>query len=155
MSQTFRASACGSQMLAISTLLTALEVEGVEQVVECRAVGRHVRVALGCLGIGIVVAAAGGQRSQTPVPFDELGQRDVVGIAVVHVAAGGEGGHDDQWNPSAIAEEVERLNVAGIIVAAALVEGDEDGYTGPLGRVLNRIYDLLGECLKQVKLRRG
>src|SRR5271167_2174069 len=111
---------------------TAGEAERVEQVVQRRTVGRYVGVALGRLRIGIVVAAAGRQRSQAPVPFNKLGQRHVVGIAVVHVAAGGEGGNDEQRNAGAIAEEVERLHVTGIIVATALIEGDEDGCSCPL-----------------------
>src|ERR1700719_1004782 len=35
-------------------------------------------------------------------------------------------GYDDRWDPRAVTEEVNRLNVAGIIVAAAFVRREHD-----------------------------
>src|ERR1700729_1348603 len=65
-----------------------VEVERVEQVVECRAVGRHVRIVLRRLWIWKVVAAAVCERLQAPVTLDELQQRNVVAIVVKDFSAG-------------------------------------------------------------------
>ena len=51
----------------------------------------------------------------------------MVAVLVRDVAAGGVRRHDDQRDARAVAEEVERLHVARVVVAAAFVEGDEDG----------------------------
>src|ERR1039458_7464955 len=53
-----------------------IEVEQIEQVTDCRAVHRDVFTApLVVPRVGEVVAAALGQRFQSPVPFDELQDR--------------------------------------------------------------------------------
>ena len=49
-----------------------IEVERIEQVVECRAVGWHIEIVLRHLRIGKVIAAAVGERPEGPVALDEL-----------------------------------------------------------------------------------
>ena len=63
---------------------------------------------------------------KSPVPLDELQDRNVVGVFVRDVAGLGVLRNHDQRNARAVAEEIQRLHIAGVIVAAAFVEGDED-----------------------------
>src|SRR5580693_2523210 len=106
------------------------ELEGVEQVVQRRTVGRHIRVR-SHNRIREVVTSGWANGWQAPVALDEFDDGNVIGIAVVDHATGGIRRNDQQRNPRAIAEEVNRLDVPGIIVAAAFIEGDEDGRARP------------------------
>src|ERR1700736_5971692 len=91
-----------------------------------------------------------------PVPLDELQDRDVIGVSVVDVATLPEGGDDDERNARAVAEEVERLDVAGVIVAAAFVEGDDKrGAFEKFLVALQVIHDLIDHALEQIELRGG
>ncbi len=60
-----------------------------------------------------------------------LVMRNVVRVLVVDMAALRERRDDDQRNAGAVTEEVQGLNVAGVEVAAAFVEGDEDQQYSP------------------------
>ena len=51
----------------------------------------------------------------------------MIGIGVRDMARPGPGRDDERRDAGAVAEVVERLDVAGVVVAAAFVEGDEDG----------------------------
>ena len=55
----------------------------------------------------------------------------MVGVRVVDEARLGERGDGDQGNARPVAEEVERLDVPGVVVAAALVGRDQDGGLAP------------------------
>src|SRR5215813_13909867 len=128
----------------------------VEQVSNGRAVDRNIRISLLLNWIGEIVPATRSQRTQSPIPLDELQDRDVVGVSVVDVATLGEVRYNNQWNPWSVAEEVERLNVSGIIVAAAFVQGDHQGCAcKQLGIRLQAVNDLLCHAFKQIKLRRS
>ena len=62
---------------------------------------------------------------------------------------------NDQWNASAVAEEIERLHVTGVIIATALIEGDKDCRVLPGRRILlHFIDDLLGEAFEKIQLGR-
>ena len=50
----------------------------------------------------------------------------MVGVGVADVTSTGEGRDDDERNAGSVTEEVQRLNVAGVVIAAALVEGDDE-----------------------------
>ena len=50
-------------------------VEGLEQIVNGRAIQRNVRIASRPDRVGVVVAAAGGQWSQAEVLLNEFGER--------------------------------------------------------------------------------
>ena len=114
-------------------LAMRIEVEQVEQVADGRHVARRMGVVAILLGIGQVVAAAVAERGvEHPVPFDELHEGGVLVIDVADVAAGGEGRNGDHRNARAGPEEIDRLNEARIVEAAALVHRDENG---GLGRV--------------------
>src|ERR1700731_557025 len=73
-------------------------------------------------GVGQIVPAPGGDRAEAPVRFDELERRDMIRVSVRDVTALAEWRHDDQGNAGAVAEVIERLNIAGVVVSAALVE---------------------------------
>ena len=63
--------------------------------------------------------------------------------------AGAVSRNHQQRDSRAVAEEVERLHVTGVIIAAALVEGDEDRRVLPKGRIrLHRVHNLLRETFK-------
>ncbi len=79
----------------------------------------------------------------------------MVGVAVAHVSALSEWGDDDQGNPRSVSKEVERLYIAGVIVSAPFVEGDEDRSALPSFRTgLDGINNLLGEAFENIQLRR-
>src|ERR1700716_1344041 len=104
-----------------------VEVESIEQVGECRAVSRHVRIVLRRLRVGQIVAAAGRQRLELPIALDELQDRDVIAITMVDLSAGRIRRENQQRNARSIAEKVERLDEARVPVTTGLIKGDEDG----------------------------
>src|SRR5262249_31557559 len=64
--------------------------------------------------------------------------------------------NDDHRNTRSIAEEVERLNVTGVIVATTLIEGDEDGSVLPKVRILfDRVHNLFSKAFKEIQFGRG
>src|SRR5882672_5933861 len=70
------------------------------------------------------------------------------------VAAAGEGRDDDQRNAGAIAEEVKWLDVAGVVVAAAFVEGDDErGFREESGIGLEVVEGLLDHAFKEIEFR--
>jgi hypothetical protein len=111
------------------------EVEQVEQIADGRHVARHVGViaVVVLLRVGQVVAASDAERGiELPVPFDELHEGGMLVIDVADMATGREGRNGDHRNARARAEEIDRLDEARVIKAAALVHGDEDRGLGPL-----------------------
>ena len=68
-------------------LIVFVKVEQIEQVTKSGAIGWHVRVSFVLDRIGEIVAAPRRERTQSPVPFDKLQDRNVVGVRVVDVAA--------------------------------------------------------------------
>src|SRR5579875_336465 len=69
-------------------------------------------------------------------------------------AARGEWRDREQRHPGAVAEEIERLDIARIPVAAALIEGDEDRGTGPeRGMRFHRLDQPARKRLQDVELR--
>src|SRR5580700_1427869 len=60
-----------------------------------------------------------------------------------------------KYDPSAVAEEIERLYVTRIVIAAAFVKGDEDHRVFRIPRRFDRIHNFLAEALEQVELRGG
>src|SRR6266516_455424 len=127
-----------------------LEVEQTKQVAHGRAVHRHVGVAGRGLRVRQVVEAAGRQRVQAPVALDEFEDRGVVGVGVVDRALLGEGGDDQHRDPGAVTEEAGRLDIAGVVVAAALVTGDQHRRGGVQLRVGEQLVeDVGGEPLEQ------
>src|ERR1700683_604062 len=104
-------------------LLTGREVERVKQVIKSRAVRWNVGVVGGGDRIREVVAAAVGQRRQSPVALDELDDRNVIRIRVANVSTHRIRRNDQQGNARAITKEIHRLDVAGVVIAAAFVKG--------------------------------
>src|SRR5260370_14880054 len=123
----------------------ASEIEEVEEIAEGRAIEWHVGSIFVDYGIWEIVAAAMRQGLQVPIALDELQDRNVVGVAMADVASAGEGRNDNQGNARPVAKEVQGLNVAGVIVAAAFVEGDDQrGLSekiGPGSQVIHRFLD--------------
>ncbi len=107
-----------------------VELEHVEKIAEGRAVERHIGILVLDNRVREIIPAPIGQRLQMPVPLDELHNRDVIGVSVVDVAASGEGGNHDQRNTRPVAEEVQRLDIAGVIVTTAFIEGDDESGVG-------------------------
>src|ERR1700739_2365614 len=138
------------------TQVLKLELQQVEQVSYGGTVDRGVladrRVVF---WIREVVPAAIGQGRESPVPFDELDDRDVIGVVVRNVTGFGEPRNHQQGDARAIAEVIERLNVTGVIVTAAFVKGDEDrGALPQLGIRLNTVDDLFHETFKEIEFGR-
>src|SRR5580704_5512369 len=131
------------------------EIKCVEQVADGGTIRRNVRVGSGCLWVWKVVAAAASQRLQVPVPFDNLNERNVVGVGVVDFASRAKRGDDQQRNAGAVAEEIDGLDVAGVVVTASLVERDEDCSAGPqIGMTLQVADQPFGKAFKDIQFRR-
>ena len=78
---------------------------------------------------------------------------NVVGILVRDVAGLGIRRNDDERDASYIAEEVEDLSVAGVVIAAAFVGGNENGCALPeLGVGLDCFHNLLDEAFIEIPL---
>src|SRR5882757_4647209 len=137
--------------------LSAAEIEQVEEVTNGRHVGRHVRIVIVKLGIGQIVAAAVAERCiEHPVPFNELNEGGMLGVDVADMTAPREGRNSDHRNARPGAEEIDGLDKAGIVVAAALVYSDENGGLGPLLRVaLRKLDDVSGEGFEEPPLGRS
>src|SRR5260370_35949392 len=68
------------------------------------------------------------------------------------VASAGEGRNDNQRNARPVAEEVQRLNVAGVIVAAAFVEGDDQrGFSEKIRPGSQVVEGLLDQAFEEVE----
>src|SRR5262245_26853109 len=75
-------------------------------------------------------------------------------VGVINKAFFEIGRHCDERNARTVAEEVELLDIAGIIIAAAFIEGDEDRRRLPKSRIrLHASDDGLHELLVKVQLR--
>src|SRR4030088_1197100 len=132
------------------------KVEQVRQIADCWTIQRNVRAALAGYRVGEIVPATSRQRSQSPVGLDELQDRGVICVSVRDVPGFGVLGNHERGYPGAVTKVVERLNVAGVVVAAALVEGDDDRGTLPQVFVgLDAVNDFLYEAFEQIKLRRS
>src|ERR1700688_948602 len=66
------------------------ESEQVHQVADSRTVQRRIGIGFGGDWVGEIITAASGHRRQMPVGFDELQNRDVIGIGVRDVTGRGE-----------------------------------------------------------------
>jgi hypothetical protein len=117
----------GCWWVVCSLVFVLVEPEQIKQIADGRHVEWNVRVLRVHDGIGEVVAAAVGERLEPPVTLDELHDRSMVGVGVADVAAAGKGRDDDQRDARTVTEEVERLEETRVPIAAAFVEGDEDG----------------------------
>lgn len=101
-----------------------------------------------------VIAAAAGDRRQAPVVFDELQNRNMVRIVVGNVAWPGVRRNHNQRNARAIAEEIERLHISRVVIAAAFVYSHENCSSAPESGIrLDHVHDLLDEPFKQVPFR--
>jgi len=106
------------------------ELEHVEQIAEGWAIERHVGIIWVRNRIREIIAAPRRQGLQVPIALDELQNRDVIRIRVVHMPALGKRRDDNQRDARTVAEEIERLNVTGIVEAAALVQRDDKRCAG-------------------------
>src|ERR1700761_8296236 len=96
-----------------------IKAEQVEEVADGRRIVRHIRIGRAYLRVGHVVPAEGGHRTEIPVPLDELEDGNVIRIVVRDVSCAGVGRYNHERNPGTVAEVVERLNVAGVVITAA------------------------------------
>ena len=70
------------------------------------------------------------------------------------MAAGAEGRNRDHGNAGAIAEEVERLDVARVPISAGFVPGDENGGFSPQLRIgVERRQNVENVAFEQINLR--
>src|SRR5260370_6306622 len=130
----------------------ASEIEEVEEIAEGRAIEWHVGIIFVDYGVWEIVAAAMRQGLQVPIALDELQDRNVVGVAMADVASAGEGRNDNQRNARPVAKEVQGLNVAGVIVAAAFVEGDDQrGFSEKIGPGSQVVEGLLDHAFEEVE----
>jgi len=106
------------------------ELEHVEQIAEGWAIERHVGIIGVRNRIREIIAAPRRQGLQVPIALDEFQNRDVIGVCVVHMPALGKRRDDNQRDARTVAEEIERLNVTGIVEAAALVQRDDKRCAG-------------------------
>ena len=100
------------------------------------AVEREVRVGSG-LRVGKVIPAPFREGLQAPIPLDEFQDGSMIGIGMVYMASlfGGKRGNRNHDGSRAIAKEIDRLDVAGIVVTAAFIEGHQNNGVLPQGVV--------------------
>src|SRR5437879_3282176 len=91
----------------VGVVLSPVEPEHVEEITDGRHIDRHVRVVGNRDGIWEIVAAAGGERLQAPVPLDELQHRGVISVGVRDAAPARVLRHRDEGDARPIAEEVD------------------------------------------------
>src|SRR5262249_33170095 len=145
----------------VVVVVVLVEVEQVEQVADRWHVARDVVVGITVivlLRVWQVVAAARRERGvvELPVALDELHERRVLIVDVADVTAARERRNRYHRDARAGAEEIDRLDEAGVVVAATLVDGDEDRGILPYLRVrLDQVDDVAREGLKDVEFRRG
>src|SRR5262245_29557336 len=80
----------GGWSLVLAVAATMIEVEHIEQVTDRRHVGRDIGIVGGHDRVRQIVAAAAGERIQSPISLDEFQDRSVVAVAVSDPAATGE-----------------------------------------------------------------
>lgn len=70
------------------------------------------------------------------------------------MAAAAVRGNHDERNAGSVTEEIKRLDIAGVIVAATFIHGDEDrGALPEFLVVLDGIDDLLDVAFEEIELR--
>lgn len=142
-------------VVIVIVTVTPVEVEHVEEVADRRHVDGNIGIFILGARIGQVIAAALAELAEIPVPLDEFHEGRMLAVDVGDVTAPRERRNRDHRNPRPGAEEIDGLDEAGIVVAAALVHGDEDRRAFPLLPVaLGELDDVLGEFLEQIELRR-
>ena len=77
--------------MLVGAFFALAEIEHVEQITNCRAVHWHIRIVSVWMRVRQIIAAAAGERGETPVALDEFQDRGMVVIAVHHMAASGIG----------------------------------------------------------------
>jgi hypothetical protein len=83
--------------------------------------------------------------------FDELQNRNMVRIVVGNVAWRGVWRNYNQRNARAVAEEIERLHISRVVIAAPFVYSHENcGGAPESGIRLDHVHDLFDEPFKQV-----
>src|SRR5208282_6712727 len=89
-----------------------------------------------------------------PVAFDELEYRHVIVVGMVDIALSRKRRHDDQGNAGAVTEKIEDLNVAAVVITAALVGCNQDRRFAPDDGIGLDLGDKLPDKLLQRKDRR-
>src|SRR5215813_10971552 len=97
--------------VAVAIMVT-IEVEHLEQVPDGRAVAGHIGIMLMRDRVRQVIAAARRERLEVPIALDEFQDRDMVVVGVHDAATTRERRDHDERNTRAVAEEIERLDVA-------------------------------------------
>ena len=137
----------------VVTVVMMVEVEEVKEIADGRAVQRHIGIIVVRDWVREIVAAAVSERFEVPVALDEFEDGNVISVAMADVAAGGEGRHDDERNAWAIAKEIERLDVAGIVVTAAFVHGDDKrGFREEGGVALQVVEGFFDHAFEEINL---
>ena len=91
----------------------------VSQIADSRTVCRNIGIAFLLNRVGQVIATACGDGFDIPILLDELDERDVITIFVGYVTALRELGYNDQRDAGTVAEEVDGLDKAGVVVEEA------------------------------------
>src|SRR5579859_7282199 len=139
----------------ITIMITMIKVEQVEQIADGRHVPRNVRIVVIKARIGQIIAAACAERGmEHPVPFDELDEGRMLVIDMADVTTSRKRRNGDHRNAWTCPEEINRLDEARVIIAAAFVHSDKDRGFGPLFPVaLREFNDVLSEGLEQSPFR--
>ena len=114
-----------ADLVVIAMVVIVLELEHHEQIADRRAVYRHIGIVFVRNRIGKIVAAASAQRLEAPVALDEFQDRDVVGIAVRDMSSLRVGRHHHQRDARPVAEEIDRLDKAAVVIPASLIESNK------------------------------
>src|SRR5258707_5388378 len=97
------------------------EVEQIHQIPDGRSIQGPIRIGYGHDRVRQIVATTGRDGREIPVALDELQQRHMVIVGMVDKALFGPWRRRDEWNTGAVTEEIQRLDITGVIITAALV----------------------------------
>src|SRR5260370_3863549 len=140
-------------LVVIVMVVIVVELEHHEQIADRRAVHRHIGIVFVRNRIWKIVAAASAQRHQVPVALDEFQDRDVVGIAVRDMSSLRVGRHHHQRHARPVAEEIDRLDKAAVVIPASLIESNKQSrlrFEPRIGR--EGIQDFLQHAFEEIEL---
>src|SRR5215471_15011509 len=124
------------------------KLKEIREVPDRGPIQRYIGLGGGRHGDRQIVAAARGEWLQGPVHLDEFQDRRMVVRGMIDETGLGEARDREERDPRAVAEEIQDLDVAGIVIAAAFVRRYQDRCVIPdVGMRLNLRDEVLDEGL--------
>ncbi|OIQ77049.1 hypothetical protein GALL_412580 [mine drainage metagenome] len=131
-----------------------VEIEHIEKISDCRHVDGNIGIVIVGARIGQVITTAGAELAEMPIPLDEFHEGRMFTVDVGDVTTTRERRNRNHRNARPRAEEIDRLDEAGVIKSATFVNRNEDRRALPLLLVaLCKFYNVPGEGFEQIEFR--